>query len=123
MKKLFLAVLAFGLYNANSSAQSEAVKQYAKGAADVYCTCDGMVKVVDLQIAVLDQTMNQADANAKTMELITDLQECSYKLNEYMLKLEPTTAAQEQAELELMKVLNKKYPECAKKIARLSGKN
>lgn len=123
MKKVFLAILALGLYTANASAQSDAVKQYAEGAADVYCTCDGMIKVIDLQIAVLDQTISQADANAKTMELFTDMQECSYKLNEYALKLEPTTAAQEQAELELMKVLNKKYPECAKKIARLTAKN
>lgn len=121
MKKVFLAVLAFGLYIANTSAQSAGVKQYAEGAADVYCTCGGMVKVIDLQIAVLDQTVSQADANSKTMELFAEMQECNIMLNSYMSKLEPTTAAQEQAELEMMKVINTKYPECAKKINRLTG--
>ena len=123
MKKLFLAVLALGLYTTNASAQSDAVKQYAEKAADVYCTCEGMTKAIDLQMAVLDQTMNEADANAKTMSLMGEMQECTFLLNEYASKLEPTTAAQEQADLELMKVINKKYPECGKKIARLTGKN
>jgi len=122
MKKTFLAILAFGLYVANTSAQSDAVKQYAEGGADIYCTCEGMAKAIDLQIAVLDQAISEADANAKIMGLMGEMQECNILLNQYALKLEPTTAAQEQAELEMVKVINKKYPECAKKIARLTEK-
>jgi hypothetical protein len=122
MKKIFLSILAFSLYGASTFAQSAEVKSCAEKTAEVYCTCEGMTKAVDLKIAVLDGKISEADANAQIMALMLDMQECSFMLNEEMGKLEPTTAAHEQAEMLMLKVMNEKYPDCAKKIARLTEK-
>ncbi len=122
MKKLFFALLVFGFCQANLSAQSEAVKIYAAKSAETYCTCGGMVKAIDIQLAMLDEKISQEDGNAQVMGIALEVQGCIVELNVVAGDMEPTTAAQEQAQALTEKIISEKYPECAKKIARLSEK-
>ncbi len=120
MKKIFLSILAFSLYGASTFAQSAEVKLYAEKSAEAYCTCNGFVKLIDAQIAAMDNLISSEELANQTNASMKDMQMCTIELNQYMPDLNRETAG--EVEKLTQQIMDKKYPDCAKKIARLTEK-